>query len=184
MKGIFIHKKTGNKYVVIGECLNCTNAQDGQEMVVYTRGRKTFVRETREFLKKLAPVKKPRTPIDLDYLIALYLQRKAKPVGEQELMRDMVIFAKNAWGLGFEVEVSFQENAVGDLVSPEIVSSLRRLRQSGLAKFDKSLFSFVKPAKSNDPRAAILPSHRRHIGAVFDDQIRQIVGSPRTWMGL
>lgn len=57
MSGVFIHKKTGNKYVVIGECLNCTNAQDGQEMVVYSRGGKVFVREKSEFLKKFVPEK-------------------------------------------------------------------------------------------------------------------------------
>lgn len=57
MNGIFIHRKTGNKYVVIGECLNCTNAQDGQVMVIYFRDGRTFVREKREFLEKFFPEK-------------------------------------------------------------------------------------------------------------------------------
>lgn len=52
MDGVFIHRKTGNKYVVVGECLNCTNAQDGQEMVIYSRDGRTFVRERSEFLEK------------------------------------------------------------------------------------------------------------------------------------
>jgi len=55
MKGLFIHKKTGNVYQVVGECLNCTNAQDGQEMVIYAKDGKTFVREKREFLEKFIP---------------------------------------------------------------------------------------------------------------------------------
>jgi len=53
MIGTFIHKKTGNRYMVIGECLNCTNANDGQEMVIYTNSDyKVFVRERAEFLEK------------------------------------------------------------------------------------------------------------------------------------
>lgn len=59
MGGIFIHRKTGNKYVVIGECLNCTNAQDGQEMVIYARDGQVFVREKSEFLEKFAQDENP-----------------------------------------------------------------------------------------------------------------------------
>lgn len=62
---IFIHKKTGNKYVVIGECLNCTNAQDGQEMVIYFRNDLTFVREKTEFLEKFIQ-EEPFSPERLD----------------------------------------------------------------------------------------------------------------------
>ena len=65
MSGIFVHRKTGNKYVVVGECLNCTNAQDGQEMVIYFRDGRTFVREKREFLEKFFP-EKPLAPERLD----------------------------------------------------------------------------------------------------------------------
>ena len=46
------HRKTGNTYKVIGDTLNCTNAQDGQVMVLYEREGKTFVRELSEFLDK------------------------------------------------------------------------------------------------------------------------------------
>ena len=65
MNGIFIHGKTGNKYVVIGECLNCTNAQDGQEMVIYFRDGRTFVREKTEFLEKFVQ-EEPFGPERLD----------------------------------------------------------------------------------------------------------------------
>ena len=65
MSGIFVHRKTGNKYVVVGECLNCTNAQDGQEMVIYFRDGRTFVREKREFLEKFFP-EKPLAPEELE----------------------------------------------------------------------------------------------------------------------
>jgi len=51
-----VHKKTGNKYAVIGLVKNCTNAQDGQIMVMYeslTMYRDVhFTRELSEFLDK------------------------------------------------------------------------------------------------------------------------------------
>jgi hypothetical protein len=65
MNGIFIHRKTGNKYVVVGECLNCTNAQDGQEMVIYFRDGRTYVREKAEFLEKFVQ-EEPFAPEKLD----------------------------------------------------------------------------------------------------------------------
>lgn len=46
---IYVNKKKGTFYRVIGEAINCTNAQDGQEMIIYTDGKLTFVREKAEF---------------------------------------------------------------------------------------------------------------------------------------
>jgi hypothetical protein len=48
------HLKTGNLYQVIGGALNCTNTHDGQQMVVYSRDGKLFVRESYEFSQKFA----------------------------------------------------------------------------------------------------------------------------------
>lgn len=62
--GIYTNKKTGHKYKVLFEALNCTNAQDGQEMICYIRHRDgevivddlepttIFVREKNEFFEK------------------------------------------------------------------------------------------------------------------------------------
>ena len=47
-----VHLKTGNEYTVVGEAINCTNAQDGQHVVIYTREGQTFVREVHEFQNK------------------------------------------------------------------------------------------------------------------------------------
>jgi len=48
-----IHNKTGNVYIVLKEDIkNCTNAQDGQTMVLYTNGNLTFCREKQEFWQK------------------------------------------------------------------------------------------------------------------------------------
>lgn len=49
----YIHNKTGNEYTVEGEALNCTNAQDGQTVVLYrNKDGQLFVREKNEFLQK------------------------------------------------------------------------------------------------------------------------------------
>lgn len=48
----YIHLKTGNIYQKIGEAINCTNAQDGQVMIIYKRDDMTFVREKNEFEAK------------------------------------------------------------------------------------------------------------------------------------
>lgn len=50
--GIYKNKKTGNEYKVLFTVINTTNAQDGQEMVVYTRDDKIFAREINEFFEK------------------------------------------------------------------------------------------------------------------------------------
>lgn len=48
-----VHKKTGNTYTVItSNVINCTNAQDGQQMVLYTKDGMWFVREKKEFEEK------------------------------------------------------------------------------------------------------------------------------------
>lgn len=51
--GRWIHKKTGNRYVVKDVVKNCTNENDGQEMIFYVdmEGRR-FVRESGEFFLK------------------------------------------------------------------------------------------------------------------------------------
>lgn len=49
----YIHNKTRNEYTVEGEALNCTNAQDGQIVVLYrNKNGQLFVREKNEFLQK------------------------------------------------------------------------------------------------------------------------------------
>lgn len=50
------HNKTGNLYIKLGEVINATNAQEGQQMVIYTRNDETFVRELREFEAKFTPL--------------------------------------------------------------------------------------------------------------------------------
>ena len=60
--GIYKHKKTGKIYQVGGgiKVLNTTNAQDGQEMVMYVDPNKPFqiyVREISEFKEKFTLVK-------------------------------------------------------------------------------------------------------------------------------
>lgn len=60
---IYKHNKTGNLYYVLTEAINCTNANDGEEMVVYKRldgddekvKTMTFVRNKDEFNKKFTP---------------------------------------------------------------------------------------------------------------------------------
>lgn len=48
-----VHKKTGNIYnVITSNVINCTNAQDGQQMVLYTKDGMWFVREKKEFEEK------------------------------------------------------------------------------------------------------------------------------------
>lgn len=50
-----IHLKTGNEYTVIGEAINCTDEQDGQQMVIYRNKDKVFVREVNEFQDRFKP---------------------------------------------------------------------------------------------------------------------------------
>ena len=53
MKMFFQNKKTKGIYKVLyEEAINCTNAQDGQIMVIYTNGKEVFVREQKEFQEK------------------------------------------------------------------------------------------------------------------------------------
>ena len=53
------NKKNGKIYTVIGEALNCTNAQDGQEMFMYKVDdcNLTFVRSKEEFNQKFEEIK-------------------------------------------------------------------------------------------------------------------------------
>ena len=53
---VYRNKKKGNDYIYLGECLNCTNAQDGQDMIVYARDGLLFVREKKEFFEKFEKV--------------------------------------------------------------------------------------------------------------------------------
>lgn len=48
-----INLKTGKTYLVVHtRVINCTNAQDGQEMVLYTDGENMFCRSSDEFKQK------------------------------------------------------------------------------------------------------------------------------------
>lgn len=61
--GLWINNKKGTKYCVIGECINCTNAQDGQGMVIYQSVDEpslVFVREHSEFLEKFTNINAER----------------------------------------------------------------------------------------------------------------------------
>jgi len=51
------HSKTGNRYVSLGQVLDCTNSRDGTRVVLYQRADGTperFVREAGEFAEKFA----------------------------------------------------------------------------------------------------------------------------------
>jgi len=55
MAKIYIHKKTGNLYKLIGTALDCTNSTEGRRLVLYTRAdikSTTYARELNEFLNK------------------------------------------------------------------------------------------------------------------------------------
>lgn len=52
----FRNKKNSLIYKYMGECINCTNQQDGQLMVLYTKDDLLFVREKQEFFDKFEPV--------------------------------------------------------------------------------------------------------------------------------
>ena len=48
-----VHKKTGNIYFILRHVTNCTNAQDGQEMILYmNKEGRLFVRDSDEFFEK------------------------------------------------------------------------------------------------------------------------------------
>lgn len=53
---VWINRKNGKHYVVLGEVINCTNAQDGQIMIYYRFVDDCtvlpFVREKNEFFEK------------------------------------------------------------------------------------------------------------------------------------
>lgn len=57
-----VHLKTGHEYTVTGEAINATNAQDGQNMVIYERDGRVFVREAGEFTDKFAAVGATKEP--------------------------------------------------------------------------------------------------------------------------
>ena len=51
-----IHRKTGNRYQIIGIAKNATNGQEESEpLMVYERMDKIFVRSVSEFLVKFEP---------------------------------------------------------------------------------------------------------------------------------
>jgi hypothetical protein len=57
--GFYIHIKTGVEYEVITDAINCTNARQGERLIVYRKkdrtskdGHLTFVRSFKEFDKK------------------------------------------------------------------------------------------------------------------------------------
>lgn len=54
----YVHKKTGNVYYKLltkQPVFDCTNAHDGEEVVLYTRDGMLFVRECKEFEVKFRP---------------------------------------------------------------------------------------------------------------------------------
>ena len=56
-QGIVVRNiKTDNLYVINGTALNCTNANDGQVMVIYANETQEFVREITEFKEKFEAV--------------------------------------------------------------------------------------------------------------------------------
>jgi len=52
METLFIHRKTKKKYIRIAICINCTNTENGQIMVIYARKGEIFCRERKEFNAK------------------------------------------------------------------------------------------------------------------------------------
>ena len=100
--------------------------------------------------------------VDPDYFVALYLEHKADIVGEQTLMRELSDAADRLWNNNVELNVSFQEDVKGQLVSPEIVSSLKRLRQSRfvtISVLDLEVgFRFVRLLEGR--QISILRAHR------------------------
>ena len=55
MNSIFIHNKTGNKYLVVGKAINSTYKNEGKSMVIYHPVNSSsgfFVREETEFNEK------------------------------------------------------------------------------------------------------------------------------------
>lgn len=56
---LFVHKKTGKIYAVLGNAINATNSEDGQKMVVYRNAAGAlFAREVAEFYCKFREVNK------------------------------------------------------------------------------------------------------------------------------
>ena len=52
----WLHEKTGSICEVQGYCTNTTEAQDGQDMISYSRGGKAFVCDKVEFLENFKPL--------------------------------------------------------------------------------------------------------------------------------
>ena len=53
--GYWLHVKTGNRYWVELECIDCTNGREDTEVVLYREDKTCgpfFVREKKEFLEK------------------------------------------------------------------------------------------------------------------------------------
>lgn len=52
----YTHNKTGNRYFVLYEGIDCTNERDGTLVYVYCNEHgQVFVREKHEFLEKFTP---------------------------------------------------------------------------------------------------------------------------------
>lgn len=57
MLQLVVNNKTKKIYDILKVgVINSTNAQDGEEMVLYTDGNNLFVREIKEFGEKFSPV--------------------------------------------------------------------------------------------------------------------------------
>lgn len=56
-KDKYLHRKSNKIYTLLCTCINCTNAQDGQIMVMYMNNEgMLFVREQSEFIKKFIKI--------------------------------------------------------------------------------------------------------------------------------
>lgn len=63
--GIYTNKKTGKQYRVLSTVINCTNSQDGQEMVLYVKDGKMFVREINEFFEKFEETSQTENGVEI-----------------------------------------------------------------------------------------------------------------------
>jgi hypothetical protein len=54
---VFINNKNGKNYYMSGECINKTNKQDRQVMILYTDNVNMYVREEKEFYEKFTELK-------------------------------------------------------------------------------------------------------------------------------
>jgi len=119
--------------------------------------------------------------IDLDYLIAVYLKECKQEVEEQVLVSEVLTVVEKLYcNEGLEInDVSFERDIKDNWISPEIVSSLKRLKRSGLVNFiletDNVFFCFKETEKKNCPSKKIIPSHEGSLGKETVSIIKKIL---------